>query len=292
MRDTAPTPSESGERRHAERRIDRRVLVAALVISFAVHIAILRLVSFRLDLEPDGGSAPQLVMPERIMRAYDIAPVAADVAPIEAQVRERQALLEIPAADLPFGLTPPVAPADAAAAETGTALRDPLRYRMGSTEVWRPQTPLPADALSPDERVRARVAATLKEYNDSLAEETAARARALDWTVKDGDGGKWGISPGAIHLGGITLPLPIELGSQAEIAARTRTWKEFQDQAARVEVRDVFNERVRAIRERNDKERARQNAVTGGSGGGTTGGSTGGGTSGGGGGTGGGTTGG
>jgi hypothetical protein len=129
---------------------------------------------------------------------------------------------------------------------------------------------LPAEELTPDERVRARVAAQLQQYNDSVAAEEEARARALDWSVKTEDGGRWGISPQGVHLGSITVPrwlIPTPQTSQekrAEYAGRERNWSEIQRQAERMEIRDVFDERVRAIRERAEQERARQNSVTGG----------------------------
>jgi hypothetical protein len=286
MRDMAPPRSDRAARRHADRRVYSRVLGAAFIISLAVHLAVLFLVSFRLDIESERAPPPRTAVPEQVMRAYNIAPVAATVAPIEQQLldRERERLLLLPAAPLPWGLTPPGDAAAAPGADPGTAVRDPLRYRMGSREVWRPQAPLPAEELSPDERVRARIATQLEQYNDSVAAEADARARALDWTIKTADGGRWGISPGAIHLGGITLPLPVEFSpppdKRAEVAGRVRTWSEIQQQAARAETRDIFNERVRAIREKNEQERARQNSVTGTSGG-TTGGGGGGGTTGG-----------
>ena len=96
-------------------------------------------------------------------------------------------------------------------------------------------------------------------YNDSVSDDAAARERATDWTVTDEAGGRWGVSPGKVHLGGITLPMPVNLspppGRREEVAARTRGWSETQAQAARAAADDNFQDRVKAIRERRQAQR-------------------------------------
>jgi hypothetical protein len=119
----------------------------------------------------------------------------------------------------------------------------------------------PSDA-SPVEGVRSRVALSLRAYNDSVAAETDARRRALDWTIKTKDGKQWGIGPdGKIHLGDITLPavaLSPPPGRREEIASRNRDFAEIERQAAQEIGRQSFKERVKAIRARKDKERAEE----------------------------------
>jgi hypothetical protein len=259
-----PTLVPYAGRHDAARRRNHRVLFPALVLSAVLHAMVLGFLSFSTDPErmTTRAAAPALIELEPVMRSLDIAVVTTEPAPVETQLRDRE---------LPSRLTPapeawspaqgaPARPADTDL-ESGAPIRDRLQYRMGSTEVWRPQAPLPAEELSPDDRVRARVASQLQEYNDSVAAEAAAGARATDWTVKDGNGGKWGVSPGSIHLGNVTLPLPFALstppGRREEVAGRLRSWTEIQDQATRVEGRQIFDERVRAIRERAEQERAR-----------------------------------
>jgi hypothetical protein len=264
-----PTLVPDAGRHDAARRRNRRVLLPALVLSAVLHAMALVFLSFSADPErmTTRAAAPALIELEPVMRAVDLAVVTTEPAPVQTQLRERE---------LPSRLTPapeawspaqeaPARPADTDV-DSGTSFRDRLQYRMGSTEVWRPQAPLPMEELSPDERVRARVASQLQEYNDSVAAEAAAGARATDWTVKDGKGGKWGVSPGSIHLGNVTLPLPFALstppGRREEVAGRLRSWTEIQEQASRVEGRQIFDERVRAIRERAEQERARTGSST------------------------------
>jgi hypothetical protein len=261
---TVPTSTEYTARRKAERRSAGRALIPALVASAVLHLAALLLITYdpAPELQSSRGEALPLLSMEPVMRAYDIAPVAVEVAPLEAQLRERELLRQLPTPQRQWGVPESVSPvAPSRRPEPGSSAAERLRYRMGSAEVWRPQAPLPpAGEPSPDEVVRGRVASQLQEYNDSVSAEAAARARATDWTVKDKDGGRWGVSPGAIHLGSVTLPLPFELSPPPEVAARVRSWSEIQDQAARVETREVFDERVRAIRERAEQERARRAA--------------------------------
>lgn len=286
MEQDHPAATGYAVRRHAERRREQRALGPALLLSAAVHAVALLAIGFHVDATPERRPPQQVITPaEPVMRAYDIAAVAAtaDVPPVEAQVREQERLPEVPAPR--EWVAPPPAP-EARPAEPAPA-RSPherLQYRLGAAEIWKPGDPLPARDLSADERVQGRVAAELRQYNDSVAAENAARARAMDWTVRDGNGNRWGIADGTLHLGSIRIQVDMPLGD--ELKARERTWTELQLQADRIETREQFNDRVRAIRERTEQERARRNAgaVDAGSGtGGSTAGPSGGGTSGGGG---------
>lgn len=106
---------------------------------------------------------------------------------------------------------------------------------------------------------RDRVADQLAAFNDSAAATAAAAERATDWTVKDGSGGRWGVSPGKIHLGGITLPLPIGFapppGRRDEFAERNRRFGDIQSQRGNETTRATAEERIKAIRERADAQR-------------------------------------
>jgi hypothetical protein len=279
---TVPAVTDHARRRQAERQREQRVLVPALVVSAVLHLVLLLTVAFHTNFEP-AHPIPQVVTPaEPVMRAYDIAAVDAEVASIDVQVREREIQRETAPAERPW-VAPQATPVDVDAAGAEATAHERLEYRMGSREIWRPQAPPPAEEVSPEDRVRARVATELQLYNDSVAAEAAARARALDWTVRDGSGNRWGISEGVLHLG--SLRIPVEVPLSEELKARDRTWTEIQLQAGRVETSAAFDERVRAIRERKDQERATRNSggssTAGPPAGGTTRGGTGGGSTGG-----------
>jgi hypothetical protein len=132
--------------------------------------------------------------------------------------------------------------------------------------VWLPPSEDILIVRTPEEVVAQRIDALLGEYNDSVAAEAAAQARAMDWTVKGEDGKRWGVSPGAIHLGSVTIPVgdthfAVAAGRREEFAGRVRTWNEIQDQAVREEARGTFKDRVKAIEERMDRERAARGAA-------------------------------
>lgn len=258
-----------------ERRNTRGAFGPGLLISAFVHAVVLLGISFELQSDPPVPSAPvsRIIHVAPAMQAYDIVEVAHDVAPIEVQVLERAPLRPQPVRPV----SPAAAPADAAAAAGAQAavdpidprsVRDRLRYHLNTPQVWRP----PSEEViiaepTPQDIVQQRIAAQLGEFNDSVAAEAAAAERASDWTVKDENGGRWGVSPGAIHLGSITIPLgnsqfAVAPGRREEFAGRIRTWNELQDQAVREEARGEFKDRVKAIEERMSRERAARGTGT------------------------------
>ena len=150
-------------------------------------------------------------------------------------------------------------PADAGGGGgTPSSLADRLRPSTVDPRLRSGTRYAPSDAATV-EGVRSRVAQSLQAYNDSVAADTEARRRALDWTIKTKDGKQWGIGPdGKIHLGDITLPAVAfspPPGRREEIANRNRDFAEIEKQAAQEIGRQSFKERVKAIRARKDKER-------------------------------------
>ena len=134
-----------------------------------------------------------------------------------------------------------------------------LRPFMNNPEVWRPIDPELLD-LTLEERARFEMAAVLDLWIDSITTAEAARVAAMDWTYTDADGGRWGFSPGKIHLGDITLPLPFQFGPNPsrinELRERDWEWMELQRGAVAAAVEQSWKDRARAIRERMDAERA------------------------------------
>lgn len=122
------------------------------------------------------------------------------------------------------------------------------------------QRPVPAEPERTEhERYMDRLGTTLGQYNDSVAAERERERNALDWTLKDKDGNRWGVSPGRVHLGKITLPAPFGFAAspqareESEREAMQRT--EIDRQVAGREMGNSFQDRVRATRERKDAER-------------------------------------
>jgi hypothetical protein len=121
--------------------------------------------------------------------------------------------------------------------------------------------------LTPEElhaRYMAQLEARIRAWNDSVAGNAERARRATDWTVRDGSGGRWGVSPEGIHLGGVTLP-PVTFptgGSDPDHRARAeereRTRREIDRQEADTERRRAQQEAARQTRERRDAERQRE----------------------------------
>ena len=211
--------------------------------------------------------APTAVIlePPQGMRAIDVEVTASEPAVVERpDDPERPEPEESPA---PERVAVTEAVPDTMAADDITAA-ERLAPRIVDPRLWQPMILIPLEPTIED--VEARVAAAVELLSDSALAAADAAMRARDWTVEDKDGGRWGISPGQIHLGSITLPLPIWFPQDPEAAAEQRMWLELDQQLDRARVLESFQERVRAIRERRERERteARGGGGSGGGGGG------------------------
>ena len=118
--------------------------------------------------------------------------------------------------------------------------------------------------LSLEQRLDLDLAARILQYQDSVEAVIAMGSTSTDWTYTDSEGKRWGVTPGAIHLGDITIPLPnFSLGSSkvAEQREVMRVWDAMQRQAARAMIQDSWKDRAQAIRARRDRERARPDTI-------------------------------
>ncbi|MBX6363288.1 MAG: hypothetical protein IRZ00_05410 [Gemmatimonadetes bacterium] len=162
---------------------------------------------------------------------------------------------------------PGAAQAGGAAAGAGMSASERLRPKGYDRRLFDPVIPPVEPTTTDHARALARIKEKIDAVNDSAAAVADAARRATDWTIKDKNGGSWGITPGQLHLGSITLPLPVTLGSmsstmRAEALKNQRDWAEIQMQADRASTRRTFDERVKAIRERKEKEKAEKEKAT------------------------------
>ena len=78
----------------------------------------------------------------------------------------------------------------------------------------------------------------------------------MDWTYTDEEGTRWGVSPGKIHLGDITIPMPFGFGAPPMVREQNASdiwaWDDIERGAARKGVRDYWKERAEVIRRRKD----------------------------------------
>ena len=134
-----------------------------------------------------------------------------------------------------------------------------LRLRFSDSRIWfDPRDPmLIGERLARFARADSAVRAILRDWLDSLRLSEEQRRRATDWTFEK-DGERWGVSPQGIHLGEITIPIPIGFaptGPQRrafEQAIRDLTAIQLQDLRADLEA--VADERREAMRARSEEE--------------------------------------
>lgn len=149
----------------------------------------------------------------------------------------------------------------------GPTAAERLRPNLRDVRLW---ADLPPEfyELTLEEREELLLSQRIVEWYDSLAASQAAEDRLTDWTFRDGEGGRWGVADGKIYLGDTELPLPFNfgmpVGRRAEANYRMWEFDEIERQSQRYLIEQVWKERVRAIRERRDRERAAARDTTSG----------------------------
>jgi len=241
-----------------------RVLPVALALSVLLHVVVVVFdpTLFLVKVTP----RPYAVGPVRAaapagIRVIGIEAVEGDVPlaraddpdePVEiSPVRGPAGVPGAPDVSAPFG-SGLIAPGPTAAERLRPVLRD--------RRIWAPLDRGIND-LTPEQREELALAGRIAEWQDSVAAAAAAESALTDWTTTDAQGKRWGISPGAIHLGDVTLPLPFAFGTPVgqrdQARERAWEWEEITRGAASGAVRDSWKERAQAIRERRDRERAK-----------------------------------
>lgn len=146
--------------------------------------------------------------------------------------------------------------------ETGDPRRlgERTRPRMDDPRLWAlPDAPVAT--IDEFDAALAPLYARLSAITDSMYAAGLAAEKALDWTITDDKGGRWGFSPGKIHLGSITLPMPFNFspppGRREEYNNRIDGWSAIQRQAGQAAILEILEERAKAIRARQDSLRRR-----------------------------------
>ncbi|MFH1765215.1 MAG: hypothetical protein ABIF09_13585, partial [Gemmatimonadota bacterium] len=175
----------------------------------------------------------------------------------------------IPAEGLPSGVMAPPWLEQLPEGPTGPTAAERIRPKAGDLRFWAPVDP-ERTALTREELMRLQLIAELELLNDSAAIAAALAARATDWTYTDDEGKKWGVSPGKIHLGDLTLPMPFGFGPSAQQRERAEdrlwAWDEIERGAATGELLRSWKDRDKAIRERMNAQRKPDTTRTGGGG--------------------------
>jgi len=252
------SPGRDVARDHAMEH--RRALALGIAASAALHIAVIVLYSVIITEWRPGET---LVVVDSPSRGFDdmrvVRVVEIELPDLTAEPpddpSQPTAEIELEVADI----GPPVPDGgDFDEPPRGRRASDVLRVRSSDARLWREAMPELFE-LTDAERMQLELAGRLEEWTDSVAEVVAAELALTDWTFTDDEGRRWGISPGQLHLGDLTLPLPFYFSGnswQRELVSR-RAWED-QDilNGADVEaMRSSWRERAEAIRRRRDGAR-------------------------------------
>ncbi len=143
------------------------------------------------------------------------------------------------------------------------SLGERLRRENGDPRLWRPISP-DLVAPTPDELLRLRLAAAIEAANDSAMAEAERLAESLDWTHTDDQGGRWGVSPGKIHLGDMEIPLPFGFGPPPDYNGDQADWAyrmtDIGRAAGSLAARMSWKDRMEIMRQRREARRAEEEA--------------------------------
>lgn len=136
----------------------------------------------------------------------------------------------------------------------GLTAAERLRPRLTDRRLWAPLPP-EFSRLTLEQREELLIAGRLAEWIDSVSVEAAAEARFTDWTFTDGDGDRWGISDGQLHLGSVSLPIPEFAAPPSAAREYLLQWDEIARQGSAIRIQESVQDRIDAIRARRDRER-------------------------------------
>lgn len=229
--------------------------LAASVLLHAVLILLYPVLMRSLGPEEDvpGVPAPlREVAGTRIVRLAEVPEEApGPVEPPPEPVEETAGPEPAPEETGPEEAPPAAEPTTESAAER-------LRPDLKDPRLWRPPEEA-LTALTPEEKLQMRLFFLFRAMQDSMVAAEAEAAAITDWTFTDEDGNRWGLSPGKLHLGKITLPLPLSFEGRSDQLGEQDLDAWFREEIERgaldAEILEIWRERAEAIRERKDRER-------------------------------------
>jgi hypothetical protein len=254
-----PRPLAPPPRRRRREPSWGRVAAWGLGVSVGLHLLLFLLspTLFRVDVTRVAGTPAS--DPEAVAAMQMIDPVISADAPAEPEEVVVEAPAPRPATrPAPAEPTPGADPSPADPGEPAAERGDPFApgFRDGRLYVA-PREVAPAEEeLTEHERYMLHFQARIDAINDSIAGVTAREAAGTDWTRTDRQGRRWGVSPGELHLGDVTIPLPT--GFQApreredEARERARTREEIDRQEQDRQIREARDERNRRAAERRE----------------------------------------
>ena len=216
------------------------------------------------QLPPDLPTPPAALRLPAVARAIDRAAAAAP-STVQPGIRPPAGLSpSVPGAAAVPGGEPGAQPSPIPTLGTRTLPPAAERLRPGHGDP-RLYGPLPQDvvALTPDQLMQLDMDLAIAEVVDSVRAAEAAGRRATDWTYTDSKGRQWGVTPGQIHLGSLTIPLPFSFSAPrtAEAMRAAEQDAEIEAQAQRMGTQAILRDRAAEIRRRRNEERAKAAAA-------------------------------
>ncbi len=266
-----PPSSGSPHASSARPAQERRALWAGFAVSFVLHLLVLLVYAIGMGRFSPPDPALELPEPDRPHEGTEVVVILevpeVDMAPVlETDLEEPEPdpdELEALEPDEAPPVVPPAVPdADEEEADE-PSIAERLQPRMTDPRLWAPVDPHHTE-LTDQERAELLLRGMIQSWNDSVAVAAALSEGARDWTYTDDDGRRWGLSPGRIHLGDFSVPLPFSFTVPPGrwLEARERAWvlEDLARGAAAAEVRETWAERARVIRERMEAERSQGSA--------------------------------
>lgn len=239
----------------ASRGRPTRVTVVAFAISAVVHLLLVIAYPLLFGPPPAGPSEPPASSetPVQGLRVVDL--IESDATPdVQRPDEPVESTTPVPVVPGPRAAPEP-APRAAAPSERPRTAAEEVRPRAFDPRLTEPLPPELTE-VSEERMAQLRLLWRIEELADSMAAASEAAGRGTDWTYTDGEGRKWGISPGKLHLGDITLPLPsFSAPANSEALRRVMEDAELRSQLSRALAAESREERAKAMRERIDRER-------------------------------------
>lgn len=264
------THAADRERRGRRDRGYQRAVRVGLIVSVAAHLIVLFLLGRQLRMPEMGYEPLRLPIDERARGLRLVRVTTPPVEPAPPTTSPEQPAPEAEEPE-PEEATPEpggeeaapeqVAADESAGEETEVSNADRLQPREGDSRLWEDfwDEDLQRRYLGGTARADSAVRAILGRYLDSLRLTQEELERARDWTYTEGQD-RWGISPEGIHLGDITIPLPVEQllspsgPRRRELERELRELQAIQRQEALLEAEETREERIEAMRERAREE--------------------------------------
>lgn len=265
-----PRPPPRTRNRSDYRDTFRRVLGWSLAASVLAHALLLLISPFVIRVEaPTEVIASAPPAPSGAFGLQMIVAIPSANAPEIPAVEDPSGDLpssQPPAADQPAGEVAGETPGEAPGAESApsTSARDALQPGYRDPRLYVSPPMFPDLDRTDHERYMEHLQARIDAINDSMIVAANRERRTSDWTVTDGSGNRWGLSPEGLHLGGVTLPRAI-IPLPRATGDNQRLEEERERLRRRDEIRRQENDRARArteaerIRAMREAEEARRN---------------------------------